>query len=466
MTEESPDVIEPEAMRVLRERLDLREKQLSTVYRVSAALYSQKDLESLLRQTLNVSLETVDADAGSLLLYDRDKDRLIFSHVEGPADLRGREVDPNDPSAKVSLVYRSGQSLLISDTIEAGYDRTFDQETGYQTRTMLTVPLIVHGGQTIGVMQALNKRHKQFDLDDQALLETVCSMAATAIVSAQLYEEAQLAAVARAVGDLSHDIKNHLTPIETTMQTTVSAFIVPMYEDLDRMQQEPSASPPEILAAVKLATEPLREWYPDAEMAVHYGCTDIREMVSEIADYVKGTQSSNLIVSNLKEIVEERLERLKMLARQRYVTLHTENMESVPPFAFDQRLLGRALYNLVNNALGALDDAVKRKVMELRPFNVWIRATAVVEGEFPNGGYCLIEVMDDGPGIPTRIRDLLFTPLAMSTTPGGTGIGTRFVKSVANAHHGQVGVESELGHGARIWMKLPLKQPETAQDSG
>ena len=116
-------------------------------------------------------------------------------------------------------------------------------------------------------------------------------------------------------------------------------------------------------------------------------------------------------------------------------------------------------------AQGALDDAVKRKVMELRPFNVWIRATAVVEGEFPNGGYCLIEVMDDGPGIPTRIRDLLFTPLAMSTTPGGTGIGTRFVKSVANAHHGQVGVESELGHGARIWMKLPLKQPETAQES-
>ena len=92
---------------------------------------------------------------------------------------------------------------------------------------------------------------------------------------------------------------------------------------------------------------------------------------------------------------------------------------------------------------------------------MWVKASAKVEGDFPEGGCCLIEVCDDGPGIPPKIMESLFTPQAISTTPGGTGIGTRFVKSVADAHGGLVGVESEQGRGARFWIKLPLAQRET-----
>ena len=82
----------------------------------------------------------------------------------------------------------------------------------------------------------------------------------------------------------------------------------------------------------------------------------------------------------------------------------------------------------------------------------------VEEGTYPDGNYCLLEVVDDGPGMPAKVRNSLFTPQAISTTIGGTGIGTRFVKSVADAHGGEVGVESEPGHGARFWMRLPLRK--------
>ena len=67
------------------------------------------------------------------------------------------------------------------------------------------------------------------------LLEIVSSLASTSIVNATLAQEAQLAAVARAVGDLGHDIKNALTPIETMVETTVQAFIVPMFEEMDAL---------------------------------------------------------------------------------------------------------------------------------------------------------------------------------------------------------------------------------------
>jgi signal transduction histidine kinase len=312
-------------------------------------------------------------------------------------------------------------------------------------------------------LQALNKRLEHFGEDDLELLEIVSGLSATSIMNFRLASEAQLAAVARAVGDLGHDIKNSLTPIETTLETTVDLFIVPLFEDIDALDPNAVASIEEFQAQTLDAVAPLRDWYPEMQAAVRDGCGDIREMVSEIADYIKGAQATNMQRADIGAVISEKLRRLNTLAQNRRLKIHLEGLEGLPTFAFDPRLVGRAVYNLVNNGLSAINDAVKKKELEFRSagYNIWVRLSAVSEGAFPEGGFCLIEVQDDGPGIPDRVLESLFTPRTISTTPGGTGIGTRFVKSVADAHGGEVGVESELGQGARFWMKLPLQQKVT-----
>jgi signal transduction histidine kinase len=310
-------------------------------------------------------------------------------------------------------------------------------------------------------MQAVNRRHGAFDHEDRELLEIIGSLASTSIVNATLAEEAQLAAVARAVGDLGHDIKNALTPVESAIDTLVQAFIEPMYQDLDALCTQWRPENAAAAEAVTEATSALRSEYPYMLDSARDGCEDIREMVSEIADYIKGAQATHFQVGDMKTVLEDRLRRLKVLAGNRRVTLHLDCAPDVPKFMFDSRLVGRAVFNLVNNALGAISDAVKKKIIDIPRggFNVWVTASAVTTGSFPDGGYCLLEVCDDGPGVPPEIKETLFTPNAISTTPGGTGIGTRFVRSVADAHSGQVGLESEPGTGARFWIKLPLVQP-------
>ncbi len=445
----------PEDLRTLQHRLEVRERQINAVHEISAALFSKSDLDSLLRETLRVSLDAVEADAGSILLYDRERRKLVFRYVIGKTELLGIEIDPEtDVTGKAAAVFRTGVSLLTTNAQLEGHNRTFDEGTGYRTENMLTVPLKNLGGEPIGVMQSLNKRGESFDGNDQELLEIVSSLAATSIVNASLAEEAQLAAVARAVGDLGHDIKNALTPIETMVETTIEAFIVPMYEDVDRLTGEGDKAGGQTDALLE-AVQPLRDWYPEALTSVKDGCGDIREMVSEIADYIKGTQATNMEIHSVGEVIAERLRRLEVLARNRRITITMEALDSVPPFRFDRRLLGRAIFNLVNNALGAISDAVKKGTLEYRPFHVTVRAR-VVEGAGGGSGYCRIEVQDDGPGVPERVKQSLFTAGAISTTPGGTGIGTRFVKSVADAHNGAVGVESEPGQGACFWLQLPL----------
>lgn len=441
----------------LRKQLEARDRQLHTVHRISAALSSQSDIRSILRQTLLVCLETVDADAGSLLLYNPDKRRLVFEYVVGKTDLLGREIDPEtDLVGKAATVFRSGEPLMTVDTYKENYNRDFDNSLGYVTHSIVTIPLKNFGGTPLGVLQALNKRHGQFDASDIELLEIVSSLAATSIMNARLAQEAQLAAVARALGDLSHDIKNALTPIETMVDTTIDSFVEPMYTELDTLMPLWKAESPNVAEAVEQITAPLQNWYPEVKSSVKDGCADIRELVSEITDYLKGTQSTHIVENSLSDLLEERLRRLKVLAQQRNVVLTMEDLDTVPPFGFDQRLLSRAVFNLVNNALAAINDAVRRKQMAYRKFHIRVKATARSEGTFPDGNYCLLEVDDDGPGMPPHVRESLFTPHAISTTIGGTGIGTRFVKSVADAHGGTVGVESVLGSGARFWMKFPL----------
>lgn len=447
-----------DSLQSLRERLEMRERQLLAVHRVSAALFSITDLDALLRETLHVSLETVEADAGSILLYDAQKRRLVFRYVIGKTELIGQEIDPEeDRTGRAAEVFRTGMPLLTADTRREGHNAEFDAATGYRTQNLLTVPLKNLGGEPIGVMQALNKRGASFDTGDQELLEIICSLAATSIVNARLAEEAKLAEVARAVAELGHDIKNSLTPVETAVDTLILTFLDPALAELDRLAGEWRPSHPEMETALCDAIQPLREQVVFLREAVKDGCLDIREMTGAIADYIRGTEGINKEVAALGEVLEERLRRLQVVARDRRVTLHLEGCETVPPFAFDRRLIGRALFNLVSNALAAIEIAVRNKTLELRPFHIWVRAYARPEGVFPEGGYCCIEVKDDGPGIPERVKKVLFTPHTITTTPGGSGIGTQFVKSVADAHGGVVGVESEVSCGARFWMKLPLR---------
>ena len=60
---------------------------------------------------------------------------------------------------------------------------------------------------------------------------------------------------------------------------------------------------------------------------------------------------------------------------------------------------------------------------------------------------------DTGKGMPEHIRQKLFTKAAVSTTPGGTGLGTKIVKDAVDAHRGTIAVESDLGKGTTITIR-------------
>jgi two-component system, OmpR family, sensor kinase len=82
-----------------------------------------------------------------------------------------------------------------------------------------------------------------------------------------------------------------------------------------------------------------------------------------------------------------------------------------------------------------------------------------------NGDDALLEVSDNGPGIPEELREQVFGRFVRGSGPadqavgGGTGLGLAIVRSVADAHGGSVAADRSPAGGARITVRLPLGEP-------
>jgi signal transduction histidine kinase len=75
-----------------------------------------------------------------------------------------------------------------------------------------------------------------------------------------------------------------------------------------------------------------------------------------------------------------------------------------------------------------------------------------------------VAVSDTGPGIPREYRERVFEKFGQVEAASGgqkfsTGLGLTFCRLAVEAHHGRIGVDSEIGRGSTFWFVLPRKGP-------
>ena len=433
----------------LERRLKQRQEQIEAIHRISSALGAIVRQKDLVREALRVSMELVGACAGSIILYDPDRDKLVFTHVVGPTadDLVGMEMAPDRGIA--GSVFNSGELRVTEDvTTEAEHDKEVGEKVAYQTTNMVTVPLKSVEGRPIGVMQVLNKAEGSFDEDDVEVLAILGSQIATAIETSRLHERARLAEVVQFVGHISHDVKNMVTPVQTGAET-LQFMMDDMFARLDEVYEGASADPQ--VQQLKDITGEVRDFYAEMIDIILDGSNNVQARTKEISDCIKGMVSKpHFEPLDLRELVDRAVKPLQLVADSAGVALAHEPLGDMPQVVADEKQLYNAIYNLANNAIQACEKGD----------SVTIRTSAVPEGEWPDGGYALIEVVDTGSGIPKEVLDKLFTDDAVSTKPGGTGLGTRIIGDVVKIHGGTIAVDSEVGVGTTMSIRLPLTREE------
>lgn len=405
-----------------------RELELAAAQRMSEVFSQQIKLQDLMAQSLRIALDVVDAENGSILLAEPDAHQLVFYHSIGAKPVPAGTTVPWDEGI-AGTVFRTGRPEIVPDAqADTRHFKKVDEATGSITHDMITIPLRQWEGAPIGVMQVMNKRGETFlDKDDLGILTIISALAAAAIEHTKLVEAAKLAEVAQMMGDITHDIKNLLMPVVCgagILQTEINELLTHL----------PDIHVNRAKASRELCNEIIQMLKDDARR--------IQDRVREIADAVKGLSSPlEFSACEISSIVSTVFRSLGVLAQERAVTLATENLELLPMIVVDSRRIYNALYNLISNAIPEVSSG----------------GAVTVRGQtLADEGAIVISVIDTGRGMPAEIRDRLFTKRVVSTKPGGTGLGTKIVKDVVDAHGGKVWAESELGKGTTIHILLPL----------
>ncbi len=207
-------------IRQLERALTRKGEELHELNNIGVALSAERDINKLLEQILLKSREITAADAGSLYLVERGKekesaegDRLRFKLTQNDSVVAPFEeftMALNDTSM-AGYAALTGKSVNVADAYHLPpgspykISRSFDEKSGYRTRSMLVVPMRDHVGTVIGVVQLINKKRDAgmvlrpvglvdqyvipFTSVDEELVTSLASQAAVAFENTRLIQD-------------------------------------------------------------------------------------------------------------------------------------------------------------------------------------------------------------------------------------------------------------------------------------
>lgn len=152
---------------------------------IARQLAAPVSLEELLGHVIDAGRRVLQADRGTVFLYDAANRELYSSVATGAKEIRF-----SIERGIAGQCARDRQTINVPDCYaDPRFNPEVDRRTGYRTRSLITVPLIGLEDELVGVMQLLNPLHKaSFEASDVQLAEIVASQAAAAIQRAQLLQ--------------------------------------------------------------------------------------------------------------------------------------------------------------------------------------------------------------------------------------------------------------------------------------
>jgi putative methionine-R-sulfoxide reductase with GAF domain len=160
----------------LAERLQQRDYELSTVASLTRSMAAASSPPDALVRLMITIRDLFGIEAGTLYRLDRAASQLIFEVVIGPhQETLYQQRLPIDRGL-AGWVVRNVEPLLIPDVRrDPRFEGMFDNKSGFQTRSILCVPLVVRG-EVCGVIQLINKLSGEFNERDLQLLRILAAL--------------------------------------------------------------------------------------------------------------------------------------------------------------------------------------------------------------------------------------------------------------------------------------------------
>lgn len=256
---------------------------------------------------------------------------------------------------------------------------------------------------------------------------------------ADLVRAERMASVATLVRGVAHELNNPINYIAGNMAPLrrYCDFLTGVATSLSDGQQR---TPEELAALTRLS----------ARKDLAFVADDLARLTADVSE---GARRAQLIISDLQSLSAQRaieLVDLHRAARQTVALLQPRvppavrlelELSPVPPLPARAGQLEQVLVNLTDNALRAVGrEGVVRLSMS------------------SEGGEALIRVTDDGPGMSDEVKRHALEPFFTTRAPGeGSGLGLAIVASIVGGHQGRIELQSVVGRGTTIEVRLPLE---------
>jgi PAS domain S-box-containing protein len=243
-------------------------------------------------------------------------------------------------------------------------------------------------------------------------------------MEAQLLQASKMAAIGELAAGVAHEINNPAAIISGTAEQL--QFII------EHCGDRPEEIKERLLNHVNMIREQATRCKRITQGLLNFARrTDVHTADVNVAKLIKETLA---LVNNRIQTERKKVE-IRLPSR-------------LPALQADPHQLEQVFLNLVNNALDAVDED----------------GTVTIEVMAKNKSV-IIDVADDGPGIPEEDLKRVFDPFFTNKPVGkGTGLGLSICFGIVQRMNGEISVESDAGRGAKFTVCLPLKQPEQIEE--
>lgn len=416
------------------------DQSLEVMYLTALAVGRTDDLNEVLDRVLRLIFDWVEADRGCVMLRDPETKRLT------PAARCDRDQDlskssdtgkPKNPPERITIshtildyVLQHKEGVRTSDAVD---DARFESAASIVrggVREALCVPLQgrydVVGALYVDTYTppgewVQQKGATRFHDEHLRLITAIGHQAALAIEDTFYYsallQGERLAAMGQTIATLSHHIKNILQGvrggsylIESGLSQNDTQAIRRGWAIVDRNQERISNLVLDMLTFSK-EREPQRV---DADL--------------------------NLTLQDVLELMAGR-------AGEAGIQIEIEFDENLPTASFDPDAIHRAMLNLLTNAIDAAESRVR------------------VTSQFDAMVGWIVDVQDDGEGVPEEEREKIFSLFESKKGARGTGLGLPVTAKILQEHGGSVEAENTPQGGARFRMILPTAGTDVSETS-
>ena len=402
------------------------------VIEISRDLVSTLNFDKQLEKIVRAAADLCDAEAASILLYDNVRQTLFFqvaTNMDEPF-MRGLVVPMDSLAGWVVLnkkpVISGGKGKDEASSDQRHFGEVVD---GFVTQSLLGVPILIQRislgvleEKIIGVLEVINKRHDNFNLQDQELIAALGAQAAVAIENTRLFQQSDF------ISEFVHELRAPLAALSN------AAYILNKTERLENKDAHPSGE--------------LRERALQAILSESNYLFELSDNYLNLSRLESGRVKYQPNVFSVLGLLEECVTLMRAKAHDKRQSLSLTIDNDSMTLKADRSKIKQVIINLLNNAI------------KYTPASGSIDLSALAKSE-----EVIISIRDTGYGIPPESYQTVFEKYYR--VPGaekvavGIGLGLAICKKIVEGHHGRIEVnslwdkEAQKSNGTEISMFLP-----------